>query len=181
MEIDNFTFKIVDSSNWDDFEKLFYSKKILTNCWCMAWRMTKEEQKSNTSASRKRFIKDRVDSQVQIGLLAYDDKEPVAWCSIAPRETYSSGLGGDESIEKVWSIACFYIKNEYRDKGLLDMLIDEAIKLAKRHKANYVEATPVKHDSPSYKHMGNIETFKKAGFEYVKMEGKRRHVMTKKL
>jgi hypothetical protein len=179
--VDEFTYKTVDSSNWNDFEKLFNTKKILTNCWCMAWRMTKEEQKNNTSADRKKFIKARIDGKVQIGLLAYDGKEPIAWCSIAPRESYSPALGGDDTIEKVWSIACFYIKNEYRDKGLLDELIKQAIKLAKIHKANYLEATPVKHDSPSYKHMGNIDTFKKAGFEFVKMEGTRRQVMTKKL
>jgi len=90
-------------------------------------------------------------------------------------------LGGDDTTEKVWSIACFYIKNEYRDKGLLDEMIKQAIQLAKKNKANYVEATPVKHDSPSYKYMGNVETFKKLGFEHLKMEGTRRHLMRKKI
>lgn len=172
--------KPVNEANWTDFETLFQSKGILGNCWCMAWRMTREELKQNTSPNRKNFIKQRVWSDTPIGLLAYVDKEAIAWCSIAPRETYRR-LGGDERLEKVWSIACFYIKREYRDKGLIDVLIEHAKKYARENGAEYVEAYPVDPDSPSYRHMGFIKTFEKAGFDFVKKAGTRRHVMTCKL
>jgi len=105
----------VDKSNWSDFETLFKSKGILGNCWCMAWRMTKDELKQNNPINREKFIKQRVWSGTPTGLLVYADEKAMAWCSIAPRETYQ-GLGGDESIKKVWSIACFYINKEFRDK-----------------------------------------------------------------
>jgi GNAT superfamily N-acetyltransferase len=167
----------VDETTWADFEKLFQSKGAPGYCWCMAWRMTKEELKQNNSRSRKKFIKQRVSSRIPIGLLAYIDNEPIAWCSIAPRETYQR-LGGDESLEKVWSIACFYIKKEFRDKGLIDILIENAKKYARKNGARFLEAYPVETDSPSYRFMGFIKTFEKAGFNFIKKAGTRRHVMT---
>lgn len=178
--IEGIEFKPVDKTTWDDFETLFESKGGPSYCWCMAWRMTKEELKQNTSPNRKKFIKQRIGSGIPIGLLAYIEKNAIAWCSVAPRETYRR-LGGDERVEKVWSIACFYIKREYRDKGLIDVLIEHAKKYARENGAEYVEAYPVDPDSPSYRHMGFIKTFEKAGFDFVKKAGTRRHVMTCKL
>jgi GNAT superfamily N-acetyltransferase len=172
--------KPVDKKTWKDFEALFKSKGAPNYCWCMAWRMTKEEQKHNNSTSRKKFIRQRVTSRVPIGLLAYVDDEPIGWCSIAPRETYQR-LGGDETLEDVWSIACFFIKREYRDQGLIDVLIEHAKKYAKRNGAKYLEAYPVDPDSPSYKFMGFVSTFEKADFIFVKKAGTRRNVMTCKL
>src|SRR5688572_33498391 len=94
--------KPVDKDTWKDFETLFKSKGAPSYCWCMAWRTTKDELKQNTSTNRKKFIKQRVWSKTPIGLLAYNDQEAIAWCSIAARETYQR-LGGDDRLEDVWS------------------------------------------------------------------------------
>jgi GNAT superfamily N-acetyltransferase len=142
--------------------------------------MTRDELKNNNKPNRKKFIKQRVWAGTPIGLLAYVKDEAIAWCSLAPRETYRR-LGGDERLEKVWSIACFYIKKEFRDKGLIDLLIEKSKKYAGKNGAKYLEAYPVETDSPSYRFMGFIKTFEKAGFNFVKMAGTRRHVMTCKL
>lgn len=170
----NFLIKAVDKSNWTDFEAFFQSK--LSYCWCMTWRMTKEELKNNTSRHRKELMKERILSCIPVGLLGYADNEPVAWCSVAPRETYRR-LGGDERLEKVWSITCFYIVKEFRGKGIIRALIKEAKAYAKRNGAEYLEAYPVNSDSPSYRFMGFISTFEKAGFVFSKKAGIRRHVM----
>jgi GNAT superfamily N-acetyltransferase len=174
------TIKPVDKTTWSDFERFFKSKGAPGYCWCMAWRMTKEELKNNTSPNRRKFIKKRVQAEIPIGLLAYVKDEPVAWCSVAPRETYQR-LGGNEDLDKVWSIACFFIKREFRDQGLVDQLIENAKKYAKKNGAKYVEAYPVRPDSPSYRFMGFVSTFEKAGFSFVKKAGTRRHVMTCKI
>jgi hypothetical protein len=176
MKQPQLTIKPVDSSNWKDFEKLFESKGAPRYCWCMAWRMNSDELKNNTSANRKTFIKKRVVAKVPIGLLAYHGSEPVAWCSIAPRETYER-LGGDETVNDVWSIACFFIKKDFRHNGLVDFLIGHAKQFSKTNGAKYVEAYPVSKDSPSYRFMGFISSFEKAGFRFVKKAGSRRNVM----
>jgi GNAT superfamily N-acetyltransferase len=172
----NIMIKPVDKNNWPDFESLFQSKGILRSCWCMHWRMTKEELKQNNPVCRKEYVKQRVWSNIPIGILAYAENEAVAWCSIAPKETHLR-LGGDENLQNVWSITCFYIKNEYRRKGLMKFLIKSAENYAKENGAEYIEAYPVEKDSPSYEFMGFINTFEEMGFEFVKMAGKRRHVM----
>jgi hypothetical protein len=43
--------------------------------------------------------------------------------------------------------------------------------------AHYLEAYPVDKKSPSYRHMGFVETFIKKGFSFTAMAGSRRHVM----
>ncbi len=180
MASNGITIKPVDKTTWSDFERLFKSKGAPSYCWCMAWRMTKEELKNNTSPSRKKFIKKRVQTETPIGLLAYVEDVAIAWCSVAPRETYQR-LGGKEDLDKVWSIACFFIKREFRNQGLVDQLIENAKKYAKKNGAKYVEAYPVEPDSPSYRFMGFVSTFEKAVFNFVKKAGTRRHVMTCKI
>ena len=147
----------------------------------MHWRMTKDELKQNNSACRKEFIKQRVWSNTPIGILGYSENEAVAWCSIAPRETHQR-LGGDEELKNVWSITCFYVKNKYRRKGLMKFLIKGAENYAKENGAEYIEAYPIEKDSPNgYGFMGFIKTFEEMGFEFVKMAGKKRHVMIHKI
>jgi GNAT superfamily N-acetyltransferase len=172
--------KPVDKNTWADFEALFQSRGAPSYCWCMAWRMSSAELKNNNSASRKKFIRKRVKDGVPIGLLAYSNNEPVAWCSVAPRDTFNR-LGGDEQLQRVWSVTCFFVKREFRDQGLVSFLIEEAKKYARRNGAEYLEAYPVDPDSPSYRHMGFIQSFEKADFSFVKKAGTRRNVMVCKL
>jgi GNAT superfamily N-acetyltransferase len=170
----------VDKNNWADFEALFESKGILRNCWCMPWRMTKEEQKTNTSACRKVFIKERVMSGIPIGLLAYADGKAVAWCSVAPKSSHLR-LGGDDVLENVWSLTCFFVLPGYRKHGVTHMFINAAKEYALENGGQYLEAYPVDRSSPSYRYMGFTETFADEGFTYTAMAGSRRHVMICKL
>jgi hypothetical protein len=79
-----FPLKPVSPKNWKDFETLFEAKGGPKYCWCMVWRATKEELRHNNPTSKKGFLKDRVTDHIPIGLLAYHNKEAVAWCSVAP-------------------------------------------------------------------------------------------------
>jgi hypothetical protein len=172
--------KPVTKTNWNDFERLFKSKGAPHYCWCMAWRLSAEERKRDNSASRKKYMKQRISTGTPVGLLGYIDDDPVAWCSIAPRDSYQR-LGGDEDLEQVWSIVCFFIKKEFRDQGFIDLLIHQAKKFAKQNGGKYLEGYPVDPKSPSYRFMGFVQTFKKAGFHFVKKAGTRRNVMIYKL
>lgn len=121
----------------------------------------------------------RVEAGVPIGILGYRDGVPVAWCSIAPRDTYRP-LGGLDDVgtpERVWSLACFFIKREHRGHGISKRLLLAAVDHAARKGATMVEAYPVDPESPSYRFMGFVETFSEAGFQKVGQAGQRRHVM----
>ncbi len=169
----NYTVKPVDNSTWNDFEKLFESEGSPHHCWCMVWHI----KRSNSDKQwRKNQMHESVKKKVPIGLLAYSGKEPVAWCSVAPRNTYKA-LGGDETIDNVWSLVCFFIKREYRGKGISKLLIEKASDYASKNGAGYLEAYPVSSDSHSYRFMGFVPVFEKLGFRFVKMAGSKRHVM----
>jgi GNAT superfamily N-acetyltransferase len=121
---------------------------------------------------------------VPIGLLGYSGREPIAWCSIAPRTTYRD-FGGPTNVselpEEVWSLACFFIRRELRGKGLTKRIIEAAVQHAAQRGAKVVEAYPVEPGSPSYRFMGYLSTFSAAGFHEVGRAGTRRRVMRREL
>jgi len=174
-----FAFREVGRGNWPDFASLFESRGGPKSCWCMIWRSTGTEAKQHDGASRRAAMESKVEAGVPIGILGYHDGVPVAWCSIAPRDTYRHLGGADDSdtLEQVWALVCFFIKREYRRHGLSKKLLLAAIDHAARNGASIVEAYPVDPDSPSYRFMGFVETFREAGFQEVGRAGQRRHVM----
>lgn len=65
--------------------------------------------------------------------------------------------------------------------GLTARLLEAAIDQARRKGATLIEAYPVDPNLPSYRFMGFVGAFKKAGFVEVGRAGTRRHVMRLKL
>lgn len=144
----------------------------------MVWRRSAAEAKQNDRVGRKRQMMQRLDWSTPIGILAYSGEEPVAWASIAPRETYRN-LGGPpaETGEVIWSLVCFFVPRRLRGQGIMRRLIDAAIDHARTSGATIVEAYPVDRDAPSYRFMGFVPIFAEAGFTEVGRTGHRRHVM----
>ena len=171
------TFKPVTAETVGDFEALFGARGGPNWCWCMAWRASGAELKDAKSPARKRQMLGRINNGVPVGLVAYDGGEPVGWVSVAPKETFQKGLGGTGDMDKVWSLTCMFIARTHRKQGLSAQLIEAAAKHAKKHRARLLEAYPVDPDSPSYRHMGFVPAFERAGFKEEGREGTRRHVM----
>lgn len=172
------TFKPVTKATKADFVALFESKGAPSYCWCMAWRADKDETKL-PGPKRKPLMMKRIDARVPVGLVGYDKGEPVAWVSVAPKDTFRDGLGGPETEdgEKIWSLVCMFLRRDRRGGGIGHQLIDAAVKHAKKRGATVLEAYPVDPDSPSYRFMGFIPAFEKAKFKEVAKAGTRRHVM----
>ena len=172
------TFKPVTKGRWADFEALFSHKGAPSYCWCMAWRTAPEEAREQSGKKRKPMMEKRIKAGTPGGLVGYLDKEPVAWVSIAPRETYRE-LGGPESEEgeKIWSLACMYIHRNLRKQGYGLALIEAAQAYAAKRGGTVLEAYPVDPSSPSYRHMGFVPAFEKLGFTAIGKAGTRRHVM----
>lgn len=174
------SFREVDKNNWDDFVQLFEGKGCPSYCWCMAWRPLPGNRQKASNADRKQAMQRIVKQGTPVGVLAYEGQTPVAWCSIAPRSTYTP-LGGDEytgvAENHIWSLVCFFVPRARRGEGIGKQLLAAAIKTALKHGARVVESYPVDPDSPSYRFMGFVDVFKKAGFKETGRAGKRRHVM----
>jgi hypothetical protein len=98
------------SARWRDLETLFGPRGACAGCWCMCWRLTRAEFNRGKGAGNRRALKRIVASRACPGLLGYVDRQPVAWCSIAPREEFPA-LGRSKILAPVddapvWSVTC---------------------------------------------------------------------------
>ncbi len=144
-------------------------------CSCMRWRMTSTDFRRSTKEQRVAALEGLVRQGVPVGILAYTDEEPVAWCSIAPRETYAA-LERYRALPRiddapVWSVVCFFVDRRFRRQGVTLGLLKAAINYARSQGAKIVEGYPVEPDSPSYTYMGSPASFRRAGFRNLTPEG----------
>ena len=68
-------------------------------------------------------------------------------------------------------------KSGQRRRGIMALLIEEAVRRAKENGASVVEAYPVDPDSPGYRFCGFVPISAAHGFEEIARLGKRRHIM----
>lgn len=180
-----FQFYPLRKNNWKDFETLFGERGACGGCWCMSWLLTKKEFDANKGAGNKRKMKKLVDSHNEPGILAYFNNEPVGWCAIAPRENYirleNSRVLKRIDEEAVWSIPCFFIKKEFRRKGLSTEILKAAAEYCKLKGVKIVEgypAEPYSNNIPAaFAWTGFPSSFLKAGFKEVIRRSKSRPIM----
>ncbi len=122
-----------------------------------------------------------VQSGRQIGILGYDDGTPVAWCSIAPRDSFGAGLGKGETHAGLWALTCFFIRPDHRGQSGFAALLSAAESIAAQNGATEIEAYPVAPDSPSYRFCGFVPNFERAGYAWQSALGARRNRMRKVL
>ena len=163
-------------TDWPVIEELFGSRGACGGCWCMFWRVERGGKlwEENKGDPNRRAFKDLVKTGKVTGILAFDKKAPVAWCSFGRRtefpRTERMKAYVRKDAEPVWSINCFYIKNGYRGIGLTEQLIAKAVKGIKRRKGKLIEAYPVTLTKageklpPAFSHPGPEIIFKRQGF-----------------
>jgi GNAT superfamily N-acetyltransferase len=170
---------------WNDLELLFGEKGACGGCWCMWWRLSHSEFTNQKGEKNKKALKNIVDSGQIPGIIAYVDGNPIGWCSISPRETYPrlerSRLLKRIDDEHVWSIVCFYIKKEFRRKGISFILLKAVLDYVKQWGGTIVEGYPIepkKSSSPDlFVYTGLASTFRKAGFKEVVRRSETRPIM----
>ena len=148
----------------------------------MRWRMTSADYRRSTKEERISALEALALAGTPVGILAYHQGEPVAWCSVAPRESYAAleryrALPRIDDADAVWAVTCLFVDRRFRRQGLTCALLKAAVDYAHSHNAAIVEGYPVPPDSPSYTYMGAPETFRRAGFIDVTPAGQARRVM----
>ena len=180
-----YIFYPVMKENWKDFENLFGEKGACAGCWCMYWRLRRKEYDTLRGEGTKKKMKSLVNKGIIPGILAYDDKQPVAWCSVAPREDFpvleNSRVLKRIDDKPVWSIVCFYINKNYRKKGLSIELLNAAKKYVKKNKGKIIEGYPVEpkkgKTADVFAWTGLASAFKKAGFKEIERRSETRPIM----
>ncbi len=170
---------------WKDLEALFGEQGACGGCWCMWWRLKRSQFWKQTGEGNKKALKGIVDSGETPGLLAYAKGQPIAWCSVAPREAYPV-LNRSRVLKRiddqpVWSVVCFFVAKPFRRKGVTVKLLKAAVEYAKEHGARIVEGYPVE---PKKTRMpdgsaftGLASAFRKTGFVEVLRRSETRPIM----
>jgi len=173
-------FHPVTPERWGDLEKLFGVRGASGGCWCMWWRLPRAQFNQQVGQKNKETLKAMVDSGEPPGLLAYAGDEPIAWCSVAPREAFPalerSRILKRVDDEPVWSIVCFFVAKPYRRQGVMAAVLAAAVEYARAHGARIVEGYPVeptKALSGYSGYTGVVSAFRKAGFVEVLRRGAR--------
>jgi len=178
-------FHPVTPKRWSDFETLFGEKGACGGCWCMLWRLTRKEFDQQKGEANRRAMKKIVDSSEIPGLIAYSGKQPVAWCSVAPRESFSA-LERSRVLKRiddapVWSISCFFIRKDFRKQGLSVRILEAAVDYVKKQGGKIVEGYPVEpkkgKTADVFAWTGLASFFKRAGFVECARRSETRPIM----
>jgi GNAT superfamily N-acetyltransferase len=168
-----------------DFETLFGAKGACGGCWCMFPRLKRSEYERRKGEGNRRAMKKLVDSGGVPGILGYVDGQPVAWCSVEPRERIGSlarsRILAPVDAEPVWSIVCLFLAKSHRGQGLSTKMIEAAVRHAKANGATIVEAYPVepkKTPMPAvFAYPGIASSYLAAGFREVARRSETRPIM----
>jgi GNAT superfamily N-acetyltransferase len=178
-------YKPLTMSTWKDFEVLFGPRGACGGCWCMWWRLTSSEFDRRKGTGNKRSMKRIVRSGDAPGIIGYREGEPIAWCSVAPRESFPR-LERSRVLRRIdgqpaWSVVCFYISKRYRRKGISGDMLEAAVRFASTRGARIIEGYPVEPRSGEtadvFAHTGLASTFRDAGFREVARRSETRPIM----
>lgn len=151
----------------------------------MWWRLKRSQFEKQKGEENRKALKKIVDSGEIPGLLAYANGQPIAWCSVAPRETFPV-LERSRTLKRiddqpVWSVVCFFVAKPFRRKGLTVKLLRASLEYAKEHGARIVEGYPVEPKKTSipdaFAFTGLVSVFRKARFVEVLRRSETRPIM----
>ena len=174
-----FTARELTPDDWPHIKKLFGAKGACGGCWCMHWRIEKGGQmweKVKGDPNRKAFKK-LVESGKALGVLAFEEDEPVGWCSFGKRIDFPRldrvKAYRREDTKGVWSINCFFIKAGYRGKGLGQLMAKTAVAAIKKRRGKIIEAYPTtltkdgKQLPAAFSYTGPEVIFERLGFKEI--------------
>jgi GNAT superfamily N-acetyltransferase len=178
-------FATLTPGRWRDFERLFGKKGACGGCWCMWWRVTASEFEKNKGEKNRKAMKKLVDTGTIPGILAYLGKEPVGWCSVAPREDFPrlarSRILKPVDERPVWSVVCLFVAKEHRNRGISTSMLKEAVRYVKSKRGRIVEGYAVEPRTErmpeAFAFHGLASAYIKAGFKEVARRSETRPIM----
>ncbi len=177
------TIEPLNRENWPQFVSLFGERGACGNCWCMYFRLRKDEfVAGKQDDGNKNSMKELVWAGAPTGVLGMYEGQAVAWCAFAPREDTpklaNSRVHKRIDDERVWSITCFFVDKQFRRMGLSVAVLKGIIDYARKKKIKIIEAYPTIPTQPtlpdSFAWIGLYKSFERAGFSVVDRTSKSR-------
>lgn len=188
-----FRVETVTPQNVGALEALFATDEVADRCWCMWFlRPVKEFHQAGREGNRVEFLRRAAESTLPMGLLAFEEDEPVGWCAAGPRHRYARMLksptlqGRDPGEDATaWLVPCFFVRSDRRAAGVASALLAAAVDLAAAHGAPAIEGFPLsgaKRRSGGSDFMTGVESlFAACGFEPVHRPSDNRVIMRRML
>lgn len=178
-------------ADWDLLAELFGARGACGGCWCMAWRLGRSEWEAGRGEPNRRALRRLVTRGQALGALAVAEERAVGWCSVGPRADFTAlaqkrALATDWDA-RTWSVTCFFVHKEWRQRGLGKRLLETAVGLARAHGATRVEGYPaaLPRDGSAlpaaFAWTGLPQVFERAGFERLTETPGKRPIYVRKL
>jgi GNAT superfamily N-acetyltransferase len=177
------TFAPLSPENWGRFVELFGEKGACGGCWCMYFRLGKQEFREGTkNGVNKERMEKVVSDGKPAGIMAFMDDKAIAWAAFAPRADFSrferSRVHKPIDDTRVWSIPCLFVDRKYRKQGVSVALLAGVIEYARANGIDVLEAYPVVPAGgnlpDTFAYYGLYTAFEKAGFRIVDQTSKNR-------
>ncbi len=185
----------------------FFNNRAFTDnppwggCYCIAWQMTKEEEKAqlydkaeaygggqeNFMRALREIVVRQITSGALRGYLAYVDGMSIGWCNANDKASFpiesANGFhlyAPAEQREK--AVICFEIAPAYRGKGVATALLNQVVNDAEAEGYAAVEGFPrVRDKRDEWDYSGPVRLYEKAGFRKVAEQQDGLVVMRKEL
>ncbi len=177
------TVEPLTEANWGKFVQLFGKNGACGNCWCMYYRLKKNDFiEGKADDGNKDAMHELVKAGKPAGMIAFYEDLPIAWCAFAPREDFmkleNSRVHKRIDNKEVWSIPCFFIAKEFRRQHISVLLLEGVIEYARKQGIKIIEAYPSIPTQEklldSFAWIGLYKSFERAGFEIVDRTSKNR-------
>jgi GNAT superfamily N-acetyltransferase len=181
--LNELTYEPLTPANWDAFAGLFGPKGACGGCWCMYYRMNKQDfTEGKLNDGNKNAIHELVMQNKPVGILGIYQGQAIAWCAFAPRQDFQklarSRVHRPIDNEQVWSIPCFFIARNFRRLGISVQLLKGVIEYARTKGIKIIEAYPTipgQQKLPdSFAWIGLYKSFERAEFLIVDQASKNR-------
>jgi GNAT superfamily N-acetyltransferase len=138
------TIRPLAPADWPAVEALFGARGACAGCWCMYWRLARGERfaavKGEDARARARAL---VEGGAASGMLAFAQGAPVGWLAFGPRRDIAA-LDRAPSLacgdaDQFWSLPCFFIRRDWRGRGVAAALLAAALPEMARRGARSAE------------------------------------------
>lgn len=176
------------ADTWPDVERVMRTPGDPEKCWCLIFRVPREDWDGRPVELNRDDMRALVEAGRRPGLVAYDDGEPVGWCSVAPLADYvrlasspyiaEARPDGDDPTGR-WAVTCFVAVPSARGAGLVETMLAAAVEHARSNGATGLEAIPLdvanaEHVTADELYGGTLSAFEQAGFERLAQLGPER-------
>ena len=183
------------ADRWADVERVMRTPGDPETCWCQVFRVPRDDWDARPTAQNRDDLHALVTDGVRPGLVAYDDGEPVGWCSVAPLEqlvrlasspSIAAARPDGDDLEGRWAVTCFVVTEAARGSGLVGVLLEAAVSFARAQGATAVEGIPLDVEAaaevtPDHLFGGTLKAFEGAGFEPGERLGPDRVLVVRRL